>query len=190
MPSDTATPLPFAAELALAGRSRDAPAPVARALDEAEAAALARYLGLLSLGSVVFEGTLAPRGAEGWSLTGRLTATAEQACVVSLEPVVEAIDARIERQYRPPEPGDAVETLEIGPDDLDAPEPLAGDIDLAGVITEALSLALAPYPRRPEVAFEGHVHAPPGVRPLTDAAMNPFAELAELRARMDGDDEA
>ena len=184
---DDPAPLPFAATIPVAGLTRDGPTPVTRALDAQEAAALARFLGIVSVESLAFEGTVAPAGADGWVLGGRLSGAVVQSCVVTLEPVRETIAAEIERRYRPPEPGDRAETVEIGPDDLDAPEPLAGDIDLAAVMVEALALALAPYPRLEGVEFRGHVHAGPGVTPLTDEAARPFAALAGLRDRLGRD---
>ena len=189
-PTPPVTPLPFEAGIDPAGLDREASHPVARALDAAEAESLARFLGLEALGTLAFEGALAAEGAEGWRLTGRLTGEAVQACVVTLAPVPETIDAQIERRFVPPVRGTVAETVEIGPEDLDAPEPLTGPIDLAAVMTEALALALAPYPRAPEAEFAGRVHAGPGVAPLTEEAVHPFAGLAGLRTRLarDGED--
>ncbi len=187
-PSDAPVPLPFEAMIDLAGEPRTGPVPVARALEPEEGAALARFLGIPAVESLAFEGRLAPWGEAGWTLTGRLTGGAVQTCVVTLEPVSEEIAAEIDRRYLPGAVPVEAETVEIGPEDLDAPEPLEGTaIDLAAVMVEALALALEPYPRRADAAFEGRVHAAPGVEPLTDETAHPFAGLAGLRARMGGD---
>jgi uncharacterized metal-binding protein YceD (DUF177 family) len=187
-PTDAPVPLPFEAMVDIAGQPRTGPVPVARALEPEEAAALARFLRIPAVEALAFEGALAPWGEAGWVLTGRLAGTVVQTCVVTLEPVTETIAAEIERRYLPGAGGVEAETLEIGPEDLDAPEPLEGAaIDLAAVMVEALALALDPYPRRADAAFEGRVHAAPGVEPLTDETAHPFAGLAGLRARMGGD---
>jgi len=188
-PIPPVTPLPFEAGIDPAGLDRERTHAVARTLDAAEAAALARFLGLEALDALAFQGALTGDGAQGWRLTGRLTGAAVQACVVTLEPVPETIDVQIERRFVP-QPEEAVaETVEIGAEDLDAPETLTGPIDLATVMTEALALSLAPYPRAPQAEFAGRVHAGPGVAPLTDEAMHPFAGLARLRPRLTGDGE-
>jgi uncharacterized metal-binding protein YceD (DUF177 family) len=187
-PTDAPAPLPFEAMVDIAGQPRTGPVPVARALEPEEGAALARFLGIPAVESLAFEGRLAPWGEAGWALTGRLAGTVVQTCVVTLEPVTETVAAEIERRYLPGAERVEAETLEIGPEDLDAPEPLAGGrIDLAAVMVEALALALEPYPRRGDAEFEGRVHAAPGVEPLTDETAHPFAGLAGLRARMGGD---
>lgn len=184
---DTESPrrLQFEHPLALEALGRDGPRAVALTLDPDQCAAMARFLGIPTVEALTFAGEIAPRGTDGWRLTGRLTGRAVQDCVVTLEPVEEAIATEIERLYRPAGPADSVEMLEIGPEDLDAPEPVGSTLDLAGVMAEALALALDPYPRAPAAAgFAGHVHAGPGITPLTDEALRPFSKLADLRARL------
>jgi len=177
--------LHFEHPLALTALDRDGPSPVALTLDPDQCAAMARFLGIPAVEALAFAGEIAPRGADGWRLTGRLTGRAVQDCVVTLEPVEETIASDIERLYRPAGPADSVEMLEIGPEDLDAPEPVGSTLDLAGVMAEAVALALDPYPRAPAAAgFAGHVHAGPGITPLTDEALRPFSKLTSLRARL------
>ena len=75
--------------------------------------------------------------------------------------------------------GDEVEM----PED-DTSEPLPEVIDLSEVAAEALALALPEYPRAPGAELGEAVHAAPGVAPLTDAALKPFAGLASLAERL------
>lgn len=150
---------------------------------EAEArAAMARDLGLLALHDLQMEGEIAPVGRDELVLTARLLAKANQACVVTLAPVPARIDEPVRRRYvtsyTDPD-GDEVEM----PED-DSVEPLPEVIDLAEVAAEALALALPEYPRAPGAALGEAVHAAPGVEPLTDAALKPFAGLAGLADRL------
>lgn len=178
-------PLPFEHRIAVADIEPDG-MPVRRGLDAAETAALARFLGIPAVEALDFEGRVRAIPGGGWTLSGRLTGTAVQSCVVTLDPVTEDIDAAVEREFRQATLEDEAEVLEIGPEDLDAPEPVGSEIDLATVMIEALALALSPYPRAERADFAGRVHAGPGVTPLTDEALRPFSGLAELRDRLSG----
>lgn len=186
MPTDTPVPLPFAAAIALAGLGRDE-RPVRRALTAGECADLARFLDIPAVERLAFEGRLLPWGPEGWRLTGGLDGAVVQRCVVTLEPVPETVATELERRYAPANGAEPAETLEIGPEDLEPPEPLGAEIDLAAAMVESLALALEPYPRHPDAAFAGRVHAGPGITPLTDEALHPFARLGHLRERLDPD---
>lgn len=148
-----------------------------------EAAALARLLGAQALRKLRFHGRLTPAPDEAWRLVAELGATVIQTCVVTLDPVTTRIDAPVRRLFSP----HAAETAELdfeGEED-DESEPLGPVIDLGLVATEALALALPAYPRR-EGAELGPLarSAPPGVKPLDDADLQPFAALAALRGRL------
>ena len=146
--------------------------------NEAERAAIAKALGILAIEALCFKGTLTPRGRNDWVLAADLSARVVQACVVTTEPVTSAIAEAVERHYlaEPPEiDGDEVEM----PED-DRIEALPATIDLGAVLSEALSLALPPYPRLAGVEFGAAQYAGPGVAPLTDHAARPFAGLEAL----------
>jgi uncharacterized metal-binding protein YceD (DUF177 family) len=149
---------------------------------------LARDLGLLALGHLSLRGEITPLGRDELVLTARLEAAADQACVVTLAPVPARIGENISRRYiadlAQPE-GDEVEM----PDD-DSLEPMPEVIDLAEIATEALALALPPYPRAPGAELGSVVHAGPGVTPMTDADLKPFAGLAALAEKLGGDKES
>ncbi|MGF1500664.1 MAG: DUF177 domain-containing protein [Paracoccaceae bacterium] len=181
--SETAAPLPVTDPVDLTARARDRTHPVAYRARPGDLEALAAFLDIQSLESLALEGTLAPWRRDGWELAGQLRARATQACVVTLDPVTEEIDAPVLRRFLPDggaEPRDG----EIGDDDLDAPEPFEDAIDLAAIAVEALALALDPYPRAKGVELGARVYAPPGAEPLTDAAMRPFAGLADLKRKL------
>jgi uncharacterized metal-binding protein YceD (DUF177 family) len=144
-------------------------------------AALAGDLGLLGLKALRLSGEITPVGRDELVLTARLTARADQACVVSLAPVPAEIAEDIRRRYvaglTDPD-GDEVEM----PED-DTVEPMPEIIDLAEIAAEALALALPLYPRAPGAELGEVVHSAEGIAPLTDVDLKPFAGLAALATR-------
>jgi hypothetical protein len=76
----------------------------------------------------------------------------------------------------------AAKKLDIDVDAADGPERMVGGVvDLGAVATEFLLLAIDPYPRKP-----GAVFAAP---PAENAAANPFAALAALKATQGRNDQ-
>lgn len=182
--TDEIAPLPFNRSIPVAPLGSEGVA-VTVTLEADEAAALAAYLGVEAVEGLVFEGMAASDGGEA-RVDGHLKATVRQSCVVTLEPVVTALDLPVARRYRG-DAGplhDAVDgQVEMRDGDEDAPDPLGSEIDLASLVVEALALAIDPYPRAEGAELGSRVVGPPGVEPLTDEAARPFAKLAELRAR-------
>ena len=150
-------------------------------------AAVARQLDIPGIRKLRFAATLTPEGASGWRLTGELGATVVQECVVTLEPVVTRIDETVTRRYMPglSEP----EGSEVEMPEDDTVEPLPAAIDIAQVMIEALALALPDYPRAPEAGSGDVAVSEPGVEPLRDADLKPFAGLKGLRDKLGGGDE-
>ncbi|OYQ30889.1 hypothetical protein CHU93_05995 [Sandarakinorhabdus cyanobacteriorum] len=140
---------------------------VAISANDGERAALAARFDLLALTSLSasFE---VKREAAGIRVTGTVTATGDQACVASGEPVPFRLKEAVALLLSDaPDGGE----IELAADDLDV-EPLAGDIvDLGEIAAQALALGLDPYPRRP-----GGV---PGLLSEEEAAeaRSPFAVL-------------
>lgn len=163
----------------LGGRPRD----VAFEPAEEARAEMARALGIQALPSLRLTGRLRPEGREDWHLDARLEAVAVQACVVTLDPVETVVDEPVERRYVAglSEP----EGAEIEMPD-ETREPLPAALDLSALAAEALALALPPYPRAPGAELGEAVFAEPGVEPMTDEAARPFAGLASLRDRLEG----
>ena len=155
-----------------------------------ERAAIAERFDLLGLERL--EATLEPRRWQGGvRIDGRIVADALRRCVVTLEPVPEAIDERFARGFLPAhrleEAESGAETeLVLDPDLDDAPEALGDRIDLGEIAIEALGLALDPYPRAPDAPPLEARAAPPGETPMRDADTKPFASLAAWRAARDG----
>lgn len=151
----------------------------------AERAALAAALGLLDLPSVRLTGAIRPAGKRDFVLEAELVAEVVQACVVTLAPVAARLTEPVVRRYladwAEPEP----EECEVPEDD--SVEPLTEVIDAGAVLTEALALALPPYPRAPGAAFGQRTVTAPGAEPLTDEKLRPFAGLdALMRKNRDG----
>ena len=146
-------------------------------------AELADELGVSQIRKLSFAGTLAAAGKSDWHLKGRLGATVIQPCVVTLEPVTTRIDEDIFRQYiadwQDPEEAEA----EMPEDD--SSEALGTEIDALASIIEALSLAIPAYPRKEGAELGALVHAEPGVEPLNEETVKPFAGLADLKKKMD-----
>ena len=150
--------------------------------DGEELADLTAAVGASSLSRVHFEGEIRPLGREDWVLEGRLTAEIVQPCIVTLDPVTTHVSEDVERRYlaNPPEP--AAEEAEI-PEDTDM-EPLGSAIDPGAVMAEALALAMPLYPRADGVEIGEQVFTEPGLPPMRDGDVKPFASLAELREKL------
>lgn len=149
-------------------------------------AALAQELGLSKVDSLTFKGEICPQGRHDYVLTAQLLAQIVQPCSVSLQPVRTAISEDVRRVYVAdfvlPD-GDDVEM----PQD-DSIEPLPETIDAGLVATEALLLAIPLYPRADGAELQMTSFAEPGVTPLKDGDLKPFAGLAALKAKFDGHD--
>jgi hypothetical protein len=123
-------------------------------------------------------------------VSGRLSATVGQNCVVTLEPLVNEVEEDIDLSFAPPSPpverkagedkagGDGALEAACEPPQRswNGPEPLVGGVvDLGALATEFLILGLDPYPRKPGAVFE----APQEVKPDP----GPFAALAGLKEK-------
>lgn len=133
-----------------------------------ECAAIAARLKLLSLSSFQAEIYVFCELSGDISIYGDLTADVEQACVITLEPVRDSIEASIMQRYTNRADDEEAE-------DEDPVEPISEDeIEVGEIFAQNLSLSLNPYPRAPGVEFEA----------ADDAAgepTGPFAVLAQLR---------
>jgi uncharacterized metal-binding protein YceD (DUF177 family) len=155
--------------------------------DADERAALAAELGIPGIRKLTFEGKVSPEGARDLLLEATLGATVIQNCVVTLEPVTTRIDEPVTRRYLANMP-DAPDAPEIEMPDDDTAEPLPDTIDLALVMTEALSLALPPWPRATGVEPVRIQVTETGKDPLSDDDVKPFAALKKLRDKLGRDD--
>lgn len=149
----------------------EAPEPVRAAVAKA-----AGVLEVLQFGAVF---DVVRRGRDRLRVTGEVTATVRQACVVTLEPVQNRVEEAVDLEFVAAAAGSA-DVAAAGPagvdPDRDPPEVLAdGSVDLGTIATEFLFLGLDPYPRAPGAVFEP-------VAPRGDAD-SPFAALAALKPK-------
>jgi uncharacterized metal-binding protein YceD (DUF177 family) len=132
-------------------------------------AAIGELAGLRNLPQLKADFDVTRRGA-GLHVTGHVQGRVGQTCVVTLDPIENAIDEDVDLLFLPGAP----EPHADGDTDEHAPEPLVDDrIDLGAIATEFLVLGIDPYPRKPGVAFD-----PPAAD--TDG-VHPFAALASLK---------
>ena len=126
----------------------------------------------------------------GIRVTGSIRADVVQRCIVTLEPVPDRISETFDRGFLPErdivadtKPGQEVE-IEDDPELGDLPDILGETLDLGELATEALSLALNPYPRKNEEEPVYIQAAPPGKTPIQDQDTKPFASLAAYREKL------
>jgi len=184
--SEAERPAPFRRPMEVAGLRRDAETRFRIAAEPDELVELARYLDVDRIDRLSLAGFISPAGDRGWRVRGRLVAKLEQVCVVSLTPLRTRHDAEIERLYLPadmiaPEP-----EVQISHDDQDAPDPFIDGIDPAQFAVESLALMIDPYPRAGSAELERRNFAAPGVTPLSDEAVLPFAGLVVLKPGSSG----
>jgi Large ribosomal RNA subunit accumulation protein YceD len=151
---------------------------------DAEArAGVARIAGLRDLPRLEANFDVTRQGAGSLRVTGRVSATVGQTCVVTLEPIANEVEETVDLVFVPqaavrhPAGGNAEE--EPREAKWDEPEPLIGGVvDLGALATEFLILGLDPYPRKPGAVFQ----PPPDTKPQE----GPFAALAKLRKGRNG----
>jgi hypothetical protein len=151
----------------------------------AEREALAHRFDALLIESLRGEVSLYPQqGRTCWRVEGRVWSQVVQRCVVSLEPVRAESDFPFERRYVTNISGGAPEDfwpeddVVLTLDQDDAPELLTGDvIDLGEIVAEEFGLALNPFPRAADAAFNGYTTEADDRSVATSA----FAALADQR---------
>ena len=155
---------------------------------EEECDALAAALDILGVSDVIASGSLMREGANGLvAVSGRISAMAVQACVVTLDPVEQAIDEEFTVFYTFDPQDITVEETEkvVGLDEPDPPTLITGGrIDLAEVIQEQIALALDPYPRRddlPEAPVEAELDLEQAKK--EQGVHQPFANLRDLMSK-------
>jgi uncharacterized metal-binding protein YceD (DUF177 family) len=158
---------------------------------EDERATIARLLDLVALDRLAFAYRLKREGEGRTGLTGTLSATATQTCVVTLEPVPSTLEVPVSAEFWPLRllrQLEAKAQLEAKPDEpachgmVDWPEPVRdGTIDLGPVIYESFATALDPYPRKEGADFAWHEE--PSAESPAEKAPGPFAALGKLKRR-------
>jgi uncharacterized metal-binding protein YceD (DUF177 family) len=149
---------------------------------QASRAAMADVAGLREILSANASFDLKLRSGGRVHVTGDVHARIGQTCVVTLDPIENEIDERVDLMFAPEE---QIPTLAVLVDEAaqsedeevpDPPEPIVnGVIDLGRLATDVLFLAIDPYPRRPDAVFEAPLQA-------VDPADHPFAALKALQS--------
>jgi uncharacterized metal-binding protein YceD (DUF177 family) len=149
--------------------------------DQAIRSAVADVGGLREVLSVQASFDVTPQSGGRFQVAGYVRARVGQTCVVTLEEIENDIDEPIDLIFAPPEQIPQMAALvdeaeESDEDTPDPPEPIEnGMIDLGRVATDALYLAVDPYPRKAGAVFEPVVEA-------ADPEDHPFAALKALKA--------
>lgn len=153
----------------------------------AERQAMADVAGLRDVLSAHADFDVEPKSGGRFQVTGRVRARIGQTCVVTLDPIESEIDEEVDLTFAPEAETRRLEDLieegqddEGPPDVADPPEAIVnGIIDLGRIATDALFLAIDPYPRKPGAVFEAEVAAP-------DPEDHPFAALKALQDNKQG----
>mgnify|MGYP005857179351 CR=1 FL=1 len=147
--------------------------------------AIAADLDLLAVPYVHFKGEIRPAPNRDFVLEAELIAVVDQPCGVTLAPVRAEIRETVRRRYVSDWVEPQADEVEMPEDDT--AEGLPEVIDAGLVALEALALALPLYPRAPGAELGEIAATPPGAVPLRDADLKPFAALAALKQKLDGD---
>jgi len=148
--------------------------------DQAEREAMAKVSGLREIVSASASLDMSLKSGGRVHVTGRVRARIGQTCVVTLDPIENEIDEPVDLMFAPPEQIPNLSALvdEAAGSDAEIPDPpepiINGVIDLGRLATDALFLAVDPYPRKPDAVFEPPVET-------ADPNDHPFAALRALR---------
>ncbi|KAA0970655.1 DUF177 domain-containing protein [Aureimonas fodinaquatilis] len=121
---------------------------------------LAEFLGVLTVEEMSAELTVMPWRRDGVSVKGVMKARLQQASVLTLDPIPESINERVDLVFVPdgsrlariaPEHDGE---LHLDPEGDEIPESFSGDrINLGASLQELLALAINPYPREETATF-------------------------------------
>jgi uncharacterized metal-binding protein YceD (DUF177 family) len=143
--------------------------------------AVARVAGVLAVTRLEAQFDLTRQGQDGVHVVGSVSATVEQQCVLTLEPMESELEEAINLVFVPHSelPSQDGSTKERAPQG-EPPEVLRdGVVDLGAIAMEFLILGIDPYPRRPGAVFE----VP---QAKENVAAHPFAALAALKKNKSG----
>lgn len=148
----------------------------------AERQAMADVAGVREILSAQADFDVVPKSGGRIQVIGSVRARIGQTCVVTLDPIESEIEEEVGLVFAPEAEARRLADLieerqgdEAPSEVADPPEAIVnGIIDLGRVATDALFLAIDPYPRKEGVVFEAEVTAP-------DPADHPFAALKALQ---------
>ena len=146
--------------------------------DEGERAAIAGRLRLPSIKCLNAQVTLSRSGGS-IRADGRLSASLDQSCVVTGDPVAAHVDEPFAIQFvAEPKDGGPDDEIELGEADCDTVFYDGAMIDLGEALADTLALSLDPYPRS---AGADAALKEAGV--MSEEEASPFAVLAKLKLR-------
>ena len=141
--------------------------------DESIRSTLAEAAGVNGLTRLEASFDLTRQGRSGLHVVGRIFATVQQTCVVTLEPILNEVIEPVDLLFAPVGTQASIAS-ELPVEAGDAPEVIIdGMVDLGAVATEFLILGIDPYPRKPGAVFEAPQSA--------DQDATAFAALAALK---------
>ena len=175
MLEEVASPFSRPMPVALLPRERETKFRVAA--ERAELDALAPYLEIARIDRLTLAGFISPEDHDGWRIRGRLVASLDQACVITLAHLHARHEAEIERHYLPAKDMCDGPEIRVFHDDDDLPDAYEDHLDPAQLAVESLLLLIDPYPRAEGAELPETV--------ITDGeapdARQPFAALAALK---------
>jgi hypothetical protein len=153
----------------------------------AERQGMAEVGGLRQVLSAQADLEIVPKSGGRYQVTGHVRARIGQTCVVTLDPIENEIEEKVDLTFAPEAEvrrlADLIEEGRDGEEPREVPDPpeaiINGIIDLGRIATDALFLAVDPYPRKEGAVFEAEVIAP-------DPEDHPFAVLKALQDKKKG----
>tara|TARA_B100001057_G_scaffold89192_2_gene85385 strand:+ start:1383 stop:1952 length:570 start_codon:yes stop_codon:yes gene_type:complete len=145
-------------------------------------------LDLINLKKVSLLGKLSPSRSKEWRLKAELRATVKQKCVITFKPVQTIVNETIIRTFSALAfPNVLTENSDDGISPVkfdDSLQELKDEIDLAEIIFEELILILPLYPKFADAELGRYTVTEPGVEPLNNENLKPFAQLSELKEKI------
>ena len=156
-------------------------------LSNQEVSELIKRLDVLNIKKVSLVGSLSPLSSDKWSLKAVLKATVKQKCVISLKPVQTVVNDTIIRTFSALALHNTHEADDDGASPVifdDSLHQLNDEIDLAEIIFEELTLILPLYPKIEGAELGCYSVTEPGVKPLNEDTIKPFAQLSEFKDKL------
>ncbi|MBN9282742.1 MAG: DUF177 domain-containing protein [Hyphomicrobium denitrificans] len=147
-----------------------------RDASESERSAIAEALKLLKLDRLTTRYRIKLQGDGSYRLAGKVIAAVEQACVVTLNPVADDIDAAFDVEFRHEvdDPDEDEEASVLAGQDVEILE--RGVIPVGRIVFETVSASLDPYPRSEGAEFDWQ-----DPRQADPKETSPFAALSQLK---------
>ena len=143
--------------------------------DERTREAVALIAGLAGLPRLAATFDVVRSSHDGLRVTGQVSATVRQVCVVTLELIESELAETLDLEFKPPRAPVQGEEISVSHDDEEDEILADGVVDLGALATEFLILGIDPYPRKAGAVFD-----PPRTN---EPAGGAFAALAALQKK-------